>query len=182
METLQQRFEQYLIANHKEEFEGYISEQIELAKSKPYYEAHRSPVSFVLHKTDRTIGDVCRNVYQIFNSFTGKDEQAVDYGKTIGSEIENDLLRRVDEILDGFTKENFDLILREVLKKSRIVEPFDVGDLAQWAVDHHILSNEFCSFYNTFNPGGLWEQLLNMDDMYDSFNIIDTPMASEKNH
>lgn len=173
MATIQQKFEQYLIANHKEEFEKFISEQIELAKSKTYYVAHQCPSSFVIHKTEQTIGEACKDVYQIFNAFTGEDRHNVDYGKKVGSEIEEQLHQRMDEILNTFTSENFDLILREVLEKSRIEGPFDVEDLAQWAVDHYILSGNFYYFYDTFAPGGLFQKLLDRDDMYDRFNIVD---------
>lgn len=182
METLQQKFELYLIENHKDEFEKYIAEQIELAKTKPFYKARRSRVKFdcslEIFETDSTIGDVCKDEYEILNSFTGEKIATFLPGHgfdhvTVGDDISKGLESKVEEIIYKFVEKNYNETIKEVEYEIDIDDNIDARELAEIAIEYGILSYQFCTFYINFNPGGLWKKLIDRDDYDNEFNIED---------
>lgn len=184
MATIQQKFEQYLIANHKEEFEKFISEQIELAKSKTYYAAESSPVpydsSLCLYWTEETIGARCKEDFLVLCAYTGEQRPTFMSGHgldsvTVGDEIEEELSRKIDDIAYQFVADNYDEVYKELLDETDLDESFfeeglSAEELAECAIcEYGILITMFCCMETFPFQKGLLDTLSRRYDLYNDW-------------
>ena len=179
METCQQRFEQYLILNHKEDIEKLIRQRIEEAKNEPYYAAEESPVpydsSLRLYKTDDTIGDRCKEDFLVLNAYTG-DQRATylsGYGLcsvTVGDKIEEELSEKIDEWAYDFISDNFDVVCQELSEETEIEDNTSLEDLAFASIlEYGIITTMFSLLEIIDHQTGIIKTLKDRQDLYDDY-------------
>lgn len=176
METLQQKFEQYLLDNHKEEIEKRIAYEIEVAKSHPYYDSTIHTIDgrgyVTIQKTFIMLGQRYNKNYEILQCYTNKRRRDVvgqEYHYiTVGDEITEMIDEYMLEILPRYISSDLDNVCRELG-----IEPAIGIDIARLAVlvekegvidPHFIGINKFMSI-----PGPIGV-LMYHDQMHEYFD------------
>ena len=174
METLQQKFERYILANHKEEMEALVKKMIEEAKSKPYYEAEKSPVPYdcSLHiiMTDYTVGEMCKEDFLVLCAYTGYQRPTYIsgyglYSVTVGDEIEQELDYMIGGFAGQFVADNYEEVFKELSIETDVEEGISSEDLAHMAVADGIIVTMF-SLMEIVGTDGLLSTLSNRDRLY----------------
>lgn len=122
MESLQKRFERYLIANHKETLENLILQRIEEAKNLPYYNStvHSQGdwSTLSIKKTGSKIGDVCSKDYEIIQCFTNKRRVSIFSGEyyylTVGCAINEEVDEMIRELLPDYIESDFTNVCKDL--------------------------------------------------------------------
>ena len=123
MESLQDRFEKYLIDNHKEAIEKLICQRIEDFKTKPYYKStihsHGTRNTLTVRKTGSTIGEVCSKDYEIIQCFTNKRRQSVLHTDeyhyiTVGDAINEEVNELIRELLLDYIESDIAYVCKEL--------------------------------------------------------------------
>ena len=176
MKTCQQLFEEWLTSNHKEAIENLIRQRIDEAKSLPYYKSWKSPVpydsSLRPYGTGETIGERCKEDFQILCAFTGDTSATYASGHglcciTIGDEIEDEVSRKIADLACLFVADNYEVVYRELSEVANIEKGISAKELADKAIYRYVIVMVSFICLETFNSHeGLLATLLNRCDLY----------------
>ena len=176
METLQQKFEQYLLDNCKEIFEKRIAYEIEVAKSHLYYNPTIHTIDgrgyVTLQKTFMMLGQKYSKNYEILQCYTNKRRRDVvgqEYHYiTVGEEITEMIDEMILEILPAYISSDLDNVCHELE-----VEPtigMDIARLAVLVEKEGIIDPHFIAMDKFMDIPGPIGVLMFHDQMHEYFD------------
>lgn len=188
METLQQKFELYVLA-HKEELETLVKTMIEEAKSKPFYKKEKSLVPYDcsprLIMTDYTIGEKCKEDFLVLCADTGNRRPTYMsgygfYSVTVGDEIEEELSNMIDGFAGQFVADNYEEVFNELSKETDVEEGISSEDLTMMAVGEYGIIVTMFSLMEFVGVDGLLSTLANREELYSDWLDATSPDAPDE--